>query len=108
MIRRTLAGVDSDVLDARIAFWLYTRTGVVAERRVIAVDGKTMRGARSGGGLAPHLLAVLDHHSGVVVGQRRVDVKSNEIPALRALWPRTTWMGWWSLHTQNQNRCLAW
>ena len=84
-IRRVLAGVDADVLDARIGSWLHTRTGVVAGRRVIAVDGKTLRGARRGGGLAPHLLAMLGHASGVVVGQRRVDAKSNEIPELWAL-----------------------
>ena len=55
---------------------------------MIAVDGKTLRGARRGGGLAPHLLAMLGHASGVVVGQRRVDAKSNEIPELRALLAR--------------------
>ena len=33
----------------------------------------------------PHLLAALDQASGVVVGQRRVSDKSNEIPALPEL-----------------------
>ena len=41
-----------------------------------------MRGARTGSNPAPHLLAALDQASGVVVGQRRVSDKSNEIPAL--------------------------
>ena len=44
-----------------------------------------MRGARTGDNPAPHLLAALDQASGVVVGQRRVSDKSNEIPALRDL-----------------------
>ena len=44
-----------------------------------------MRGARTGDNPAPHLLAAPGRASGVVVGQRRVSDKSNEIPALRDL-----------------------
>ena len=44
-----------------------------------------MRGARTEDNPAPHLLAALDQIRGVVVAQRRVDDKSNEIPALRDL-----------------------
>src|SRR5664279_1136666 len=61
-----------------------TRVGHLAGRRIIAVDGKTMRGARTTSG-APHLVAAFDHASGAVVGQLAVTSKSNEIPALRDL-----------------------
>ena len=44
-----------------------------------------MRGARTGDNPAPHLLAAPGRASGVVVGQRRVSDKSNEIPALPEL-----------------------
>ena len=81
-IRRVLERVNADDLDARVSSWLRTRVGAIGGRRVIAVDGKTMRGARTGDNPAPHLLAALDQASGVVVGQRRVSDKSNEIPAL--------------------------
>ena len=84
-IRRVLQDLDPGDLDARLTSWFFTRTGAIAGRRVIAVDGKTMRGARTGDNPAPHLLAALDRASGVVVGQRRVSDKSNEIPALRDL-----------------------
>ena len=84
-IRRVLKDLDPAGLDARLTSWFFTRTGAIAGRRVIAVDGKTMRGARTGDNPAPHLLAALDRASGVVVGQRRVSDKSNEIPALRDL-----------------------
>ena len=84
-IRRVLERVNADDLDARVASWLRTRVGAIGGRRVIAVDGKTMRGARTGDNPAPHLLAALDQASGVVVGQRRVSDKSNEIPALPEL-----------------------
>ena len=83
-IRRALARVDADDLDARIAGWMATRVGQLAGRRVIALDGKTMRGARTTIG-APHLVATFDHTAGAVRGQLAVTAKSNEIPALRDL-----------------------
>ena len=84
-IRRVLQDLDPTDLDTHVRSWFCTRTGTIEGRTVIAVDGKTMRGARTGDNPAPHLLAALDRASGVVVGQRRVSDKSNEIPALRDL-----------------------
>ena len=52
---------------------------------VIAVDGKTVRGAKDKDGKAPHLVAALAHGIGTVLGQVAVDAKSNEIPAVRDL-----------------------
>jgi predicted transposase YbfD/YdcC len=83
-IRRSLALLDADDLDARLAGWMATRVGHLAGRRVIAVDGKTMRGARTTDG-APHLVAAFDQSAGAVLGQLAVASKSNEIPALRDL-----------------------
>jgi predicted transposase YbfD/YdcC len=83
-IRRTLAQVDANELDSLMAGWMATRVGELAGRRVIALDGKTMRGARTPAG-APHLVAAFDHTAGAVVGQVAVTTKSNEIPALRDL-----------------------
>ena len=62
-----------------------TRSGTIEGRTVIAVDGKTMRAARTGKDPAPHLLAALDQATGTVLAQARVADKSNEIPALREL-----------------------
>ena len=84
-IRRVLKDLDPAGLDARLTSWFFTRTGTIAGRRVIAVDGKTMRGARTGSNPAPHLLAALDQAAGTALTQRRVADKSNEIPALRDL-----------------------
>ena len=47
---------------------------------MIAIDGKTVRGAKRADGRAPHLVAALDHRVGAVVEQMAVDAKSNEIP----------------------------
>jgi predicted transposase YbfD/YdcC len=46
----------------------------------VAVDGKTSRGARTDQQAAPHLLAAVTH-TGVVLAQRQVADKSNEITA---------------------------
>jgi predicted transposase YbfD/YdcC len=51
---------------------------------VLAVDGKTLRGSRhtSGAGvemMGRHLLAVIDQHTRVVLGQTAVDGKTSEI-----------------------------
>jgi predicted transposase YbfD/YdcC len=83
-IRRTLAGLDADDLDARLGAWMATRVRRVGERAVIAVDGKSLRGA-SVDGARPHLLAALDHDHRVVLGQRAVADKGSEIPALKVL-----------------------
>ena len=52
---------------------------------VLAVDGKTVRGARAGDGTAPHLLACLDHGSGTVLAQLEVGAKTNEITRFAGL-----------------------
>jgi len=82
---RVLTRVDGELLDAVVGAWMRTRVGLIGGRRVIAIDGKTVRGARAAGKVAPHLVAALDHTLGVVLGQVQVAAKSNEIPALRTL-----------------------
>src|SRR5450759_5401577 len=66
--RRVLTRVDGQLLDAVVGAWMRTRVGLLGAQRVIAVDGKTVRGARAAGKLAPHLVAALDHTLGVVLG----------------------------------------
>ncbi|WP_329134613.1 ISAs1 family transposase [Streptomyces sp. NBC_01476] len=84
-LRRLFARLDADRLDVVLGAWALARTALVAGGRVIAVDGKTVRGARGGGSSAPHLVAALAHGSGAVLGQVAVSEKSNEIPAARQL-----------------------
>jgi predicted transposase YbfD/YdcC len=83
--RRTFAQVSADALDAALGAWLWTRAARAGGRMVIAVDGKTVRGAKGRDGKAPHLVAALAHGIGAVLGQVAVDAKSNEIPAVREL-----------------------
>jgi predicted transposase YbfD/YdcC len=83
--RRAFALINPDVLDQVLGAWLWTRAAQVCGRLVIAVDGKTVRGAKDKDGKAPHLVAALAHGIGAVLGQVAVDAKSNEIPAVRDL-----------------------
>jgi predicted transposase YbfD/YdcC len=85
VFRRLFARLDPQALDAVIGAWMWTTTRLVRGRRVIAVDGKTVRGARTGGAAAPHLVAAFDHAAGVVLGQVAVAARTNEIPTVRTL-----------------------
>ena len=87
-IRRVIARVDADRFDAVIGRFVQrmcTATEPVGRRRVLAVDGKTVRGARGSDGPARHLFAVIDQHTRVVLGQINVDGKTNEITAFAPL-----------------------
>ena len=83
--RRAFALVNADVLDRVLGAWLWTRAAQAGGRLVIAIDGKTVRGAKGKDGKAPHLVAALAHGIGAVLGQVAVNAKSNEIPAVREL-----------------------
>ena len=83
--RRAFALVSADALDRVLGAWLHTRAAQSGGRLVIAIDGKTVRGAKNKDGKAPHLVAALAHGIGAVLGQVAVDEKSNEIPAVRDL-----------------------
>ncbi|MBL0887599.1 ISAs1 family transposase [Myceligenerans sp. I2] len=81
--RRLFARLDADRLDRVLGAWAATRAAIVDGRRVVSIDGKTVRGARKAHQRAPHLVAALC--AGVVIGQVGVDAKTNEIPATRDL-----------------------
>ncbi|SCG69206.1 ISAs1 family transposase [Micromonospora halophytica] len=87
---RILTRLDDTLLGTVLAGWLRTRAPVEVTRprryrTVIAIDGKTLRGARTGGGRQVHLLSALDTTTGIVLAQVTVDAKSNEIPAFAPL-----------------------
>lgn len=84
-IRRCLQRLAPDEFDQLIAVWMWLRTAIVSGRRVIAFDGKTLRGARDAAGNLVHLLAGLCQHTGAVLTQHAVGAKTNEIPMLRKL-----------------------
>jgi hypothetical protein len=83
-----LTAVDPAALDAAIGGWVRSRLAAIRKakhRVVLAIDGKTLRGARPPGGTAPNLIACLDHATGTVLAQVAVDGKTNEITMLASL-----------------------
>lgn len=87
-IRRVLEAIDDEVLARTAGVWLQNRAArrrARRDRQVIAVDGKTTRGARVTDATTPHLLAAFDADAGVVLGQLQVGGKSNEITSFAPL-----------------------
>ena len=87
--RRTLQNLDADALDDATGAWAQQRAAPPpGGRRLVAVDGKTLRGSGTAGEPARHLLAALDHARGVVLRQVDVQAKTNEIPMFATLLDR--------------------
>ncbi|MDI6106051.1 ISAs1 family transposase [Actinoplanes sp. NEAU-A12] len=87
---RLLIRLDPTLLTTILAGWLHARAPQPGPtprryRSVIAVDGKTLRGARRGDGRQVHLLSALDTATGIVLAQVTVDTKSNEITSFAPL-----------------------
>ena len=114
-IRRTLQRVDPDLLDGGVSAWIAAQSrgpdagaaGRCRAWQVIALDGKTARGARCGEDRAVHLMAAFDDADGVVLGQAVVDGKTNEITAFAPLLDRIEITGKIitadALHTQHRH-----
>ncbi len=100
-IRRVTCGIDTAAFEAVVAAWTAGQLDPpdpldpldpldpVAGRHAVAIDGKTVRGARDGDRRAPHLLAACTHPAdrvpAVVLAQRQIPGKTNEIPMVAAL-----------------------
>lgn len=81
--RRTLQRINGDAMD--IGGWAAKRAAGFYGLRAVAVDGKSVGGARTADNRCPHLLGAITHTDGVVLGQANVDAKTNEIPMLPIL-----------------------
>ena len=100
-IRRVLQDLDPHAVEAAMRTWALAQLAdrpapegvpVREQRQVLALDGKTVRGAHlptgtsdGGGYRQPHLVSVLDQASGAILGQVAVAEKGNEIAAFTTL-----------------------
>lgn len=80
-LRLALKRVDGDEVDDIIGQWLRSQS----QDRAVAVDGKTLRGSARADGKPVHLVSAFLQHEKMVIGQRQVDRKSNEITAFKPL-----------------------
>jgi predicted transposase YbfD/YdcC len=86
--RRVLRKLDGQALAAAFGSWLSAQVlagPADAASLVVALDGKTVRGAKAGGAKAPHLLAAMITGARAVLAQRDVDQKTNEITQVKPL-----------------------
>ena len=79
--RRVFSLLPAEAFESRFREWVHGIFQVQAGE-IIAIDGKTVRGAGIG---ALHLVSAWAHQSGIVLGQRKVAAKSNEITAIPQL-----------------------
>jgi predicted transposase YbfD/YdcC len=88
-LRKVFRLLDARALNRGFATWAASaRVGArTSTPEVIAVDGKTLRGSKASpdGAGALHLVSAYATEAGLVLGQRAVDGKSNEITAIPEL-----------------------
>jgi len=86
--RRLLRLLDAEAVVAGSGTWLrgQVMAGLAdAGALIIALDGTTVRGARTKDGTAPHLLAAMICGARAVIAQRDADVKTTEITQVKPL-----------------------
>lgn len=81
-IRRFLQSLDAQAVDSAIARWMESTMGADA---AMAVDGKTLKGARTEDRRKTHLLAAFLHREATVVAQELVPPTTNEITVVKQL-----------------------
>lgn len=93
-IRRVFETLSPLELERRFEAWI-GETCPAVPGQIIAIDGKALRGsARTEGGLkALHLVSAYAAESGLTLGQRACDEKSNEITAIKELLPAIALQG---------------
>jgi len=86
LYRWLLPRLDVKALEAVLTRWVRA-TLVACPDEPVALDGKVVRGAKTEGQAAPHLLSFRTHQSQETLFQIRVDDKTNEIPVAQAVLP---------------------
>jgi len=87
--RRIFSLLPANLLEKGFATWVSSLQETICG--VVAIDGKTLRGSRKSakkseyGTDALHMLSAYACEAGLVIGQRAVDGKSNEITAIPEL-----------------------
>lgn len=86
LYRKLLPRLDVAQVEASVGAWIRATLQAEADEP-IALDGKTVRGAKTEEEKAPHLLSFCTHYTQETLLQVRVEEKTNEIPVAFALLP---------------------
>ncbi|WP_081661817.1 ISAs1 family transposase [Gillisia sp. JM1] len=82
---RVFSNIDSDQFEKCFIQWV-SDLAQLQPREIIAIDGKTIRGAKAGGKKSPvHMVSAWANDNNLVLGQVKVSEKSNEITAIPEL-----------------------
>lgn len=86
-IRRVMGLVSPELLQQLYGRWqeLLSRNEGEAIKKIICIDGKTMRGNKKEGKKASHIVSAWSKEDGFCLGQKAVEEKSNEITAIPEL-----------------------
>ena len=82
--QRIFAVIKPEQLEKCFINWVKS-VNDIAENEIVSVDGKTIRGSRDDDYSVIHMVSAWASKTGIVLGQQRVDEKSNEIPAVPQL-----------------------
>ncbi len=86
LYRWLLPQINAEAVERVLSTWVRA-TSLASATDPLAVDGKTVRGARTAERDAPHLLSCFTHQSKEVWAELAVGEKTNEIPEARKLLP---------------------
>lgn len=82
---RVFSNIDSDKFESCFMEWVCS-LAELEPREVVAIDGKTIKGAKSNGSKSPiHMVSAWSSANHMVLGQVKVNEKSNEITAIPEL-----------------------
>ena len=86
-LRRTIQAFNAQLLDGVICGWIAEQeeSKPVGSRSAIAVDGTVVRVAWRPDGSQVNLLSAISHDTAIVLAQREIAAKTNEIPELSTL-----------------------
>lgn len=86
-INRVMGLISPEIVQQLYGKWqeLLNRDEGQALRKLICIDGKTMRSNKRKEGKASHIISAWSREDGFCLGQKAVDEKSNEITAIPEL-----------------------
>lgn len=86
-INRATSMIKPDQFEKVFAQWASSLKNIPSQNEVVAIDGKTVRGSKDSFHNKPaiHIVSAWASQNSLVLGQRKVDGKSNEITAIPEL-----------------------
>lgn len=84
-LRRFFRAIDTQQFQRLFIDWIKAWLNPEVANKVIAIDGKTLRGSHDGAHSAIHLVSAFACEAGIVLGQVKTSEKSNEITAIPEL-----------------------